>query len=427
MPTKIFISYRRDDSNIAANRLRRSLEEKFDKEIIFMDTEDIKPGDKWAEKINNAMQEAAVVLLIIGKKFCAVSDGNNNKKIGDENDWVCREVNTALDLGKTLIPVLVNNIVAPTPDELKNLPPFIQKAFERQYSFIKVSRNADEEVNNLINCIIDKLDLDQKFRLVVRKDKYRIDKLIYQGTIANVYLAFEIPLERKVAIKVVKDEFKDEFKRILKDAMKIAVRAPNCIQIYDAYLGKKPFHVVMNYLGKDTFRQLIDNTYSNNKIVDASKVRDHLLQIGDALKNAHKDNVTHCNIKPSNVLRSDNGVAYLSPLCMLTDDDVKEDAIRKRFFPESRCTDDSLYKEDLFYIAPEILGAKNDFDAEERKKIDQYLLGMFGYELLVGSINIAADNIDDLKKRVRTYLNVFPTLLPLGKIVPTNYLTLLRK
>jgi len=410
MSSKIFISYRRNDSKAAANRLRQTLEDLLDKDIVFMDTEDITAGVIWKEKIKNAMMDSGVVLLIIGKNFHGDTEENKHRKIGGEDDWLSYEVKTAIDLGKTLIPVLVDQAEPPNPIQLKTMPQFIQDAFERQCFQLSLNQSV-EEVKKLINCFIDKLDLEQKFRYVVRRDKYRIDELISEGTTANVYLAFEIPLERKVAIKVVKDTYAEEFRKVLKDAMKLAIRAPNSVQIYDAYFWAKPFHAVMNYLGKNSFRQLIDNTYSQNKIIDIAKVRDYLLQIADALKNAHKDNVTHCNIKPSNIMKGDNDVAYLSPLCMLNDDEVNEAGIRKRFFSEAPNIKDARYKEDLCYISPEILGDKEDFNSDDRKKIDQYMLGMFGYELLRGCMPIDAETFDDLKMKSPDIFQHLPNII----------------
>lgn len=344
MPSKIFISYRRRDSQDAAIWLCMNLETKFGKQTVFFDKADLKYGDMWKEKIKIAMQDAAVVLFVIGRHLLASSARNQNSEKPKQTDYVKYEIKTALRMGKTLIPVLVDNVKPPVGDKLKKLPQFIRKAFDRQFSRIEVSTNRNEGMDKLIECIIDKLGtvlpLQERFLFTVRNDKYKHIKLLAEGRSAYVFQATEVSLEREVAIKVVKEECEEEFKEILITASKIAARAPNCVQIYDAYLNQKPVYAVMAYLKEGTFRQIIKDTYPDKEI-DAEVVHDCLLQIGDALRNAHKDNLTHCNIKPSNVLRSDNGVAYLSPLCIL--DDMRETAIKRKFFSEFSTSNDKFF------------------------------------------------------------------------------------
>ena len=197
MPSKIFISYRRSDSKESANRLRGALEEMFDKDTVFMDTEDIKAGEKWEEKIKKAMQDSAVVLLVIGKNFFSYPGGDHSREIGDKNDWLSYEVDTAFSLNKTLIPVLVDEAQVPKPDQLETMPRFIRDAFQLQCASFNIGSDVDEDVKKLVSCF----DLDLKFRHAIKKDRYRIDKLIGEGAIANVYMAFDITLERRWQLK----------------------------------------------------------------------------------------------------------------------------------------------------------------------------------------------------------------------------------
>lgn len=86
-----------------------------------------------------------------------------------------------------------------------------------------------------------------------------------------------------------------------------------------------------------------------------------------------------------------------------------------------------LYEENLHYIAPEILGKKNDFTKEDRKKIDQYMLGMLGYELLVGKIEMAASNFDELKARYQDVIQNLPSLAKVRQNCPSGLSDIIHK
>src|SRR5438046_1369196 len=160
MPSKIFISYRRSDSKESANRLREALENMFDEGTVFMDTEDINAGEKWEEKIKKAMQDTKVVLLLIGRNFFNDPGGDKSRKIGDKQDWLSYEVDTAFSLNKIVIPVLVDQAEMPKPEQLEAMPQFIRETFGRQCASFDFSLSVDEALIKLVNCF----DLDLKFR-----------------------------------------------------------------------------------------------------------------------------------------------------------------------------------------------------------------------------------------------------------------------
>ncbi|HAA16039.1 MAG TPA: toll/interleukin-1 receptor domain-containing protein, partial [Cytophagales bacterium] len=66
MPVRIFLSYRRTDSQDATRWLYEKLEEKFGANLLFMDLEGIESGELWDDSIRENAEKADIMLAIIG-------------------------------------------------------------------------------------------------------------------------------------------------------------------------------------------------------------------------------------------------------------------------------------------------------------------------------------------------------------------------
>lgn len=114
-----FISYRRADSLAATRGLAEQLRAIFGLSQIFIDnTIDI--GQKWPDRIEQALSTANVLLAVIGPSWLIASDKYGRRRLDIETDWVRREIQTALQLKIPIIPVLVGG--ANLPDESEALP-----------------------------------------------------------------------------------------------------------------------------------------------------------------------------------------------------------------------------------------------------------------------------------------------------------------
>ncbi len=113
MTSKIFISYRRTDTGAAAGRLYDFLEAKFGEQALFKDVDNIPYGRDFREEIRNAIDASVVVLVVIGRYFLT-----EEKRLFNENDYVRYEISYALQQGKIVIPVIVNDAVMPSPNQL---------------------------------------------------------------------------------------------------------------------------------------------------------------------------------------------------------------------------------------------------------------------------------------------------------------------
>ncbi|MCB0567735.1 MAG: toll/interleukin-1 receptor domain-containing protein, partial [Phaeodactylibacter sp.] len=130
-PTKIFISYRREDTRLEADNIFLRLQKAFGAEAVFKDDGVINPGDQWEDKILNHLENAVVVLALIGNNFLCKRDGR--LRLEEEGDWVRRELEYGLQSeGITVIPLLVDREQLPAAEALENAPVIQKLLMERQ-------------------------------------------------------------------------------------------------------------------------------------------------------------------------------------------------------------------------------------------------------------------------------------------------------
>ncbi len=112
----IFVSYRIADTLQIADRLAAELQRTFGAEAVFFDRRTIEPGGTWDSAIETAIKGAAVVLVLIGKKWLTEQNEYGSRRLDVPGDWVRREVETALLNAGSVIPVLVDG-ASPPPKE----------------------------------------------------------------------------------------------------------------------------------------------------------------------------------------------------------------------------------------------------------------------------------------------------------------------
>jgi hypothetical protein len=117
MPT-IFLSYRRGDSQDATGRIYDHLVRQFSKDSVFKDVDSIPLGTDFRRVLEDAIRRADVVLAVIGPAWLTVTDEDGWRRLDLPDDFVRLELETALRLGKRVIPVPVSGAAMVTADDL---------------------------------------------------------------------------------------------------------------------------------------------------------------------------------------------------------------------------------------------------------------------------------------------------------------------
>ena len=106
--TRIFINYRRQDSEGHVGRLYDHLTRHFAPDNIFMDVSSIEPGEDFVEVLEEAVAGCDVFLAVIGPQWATITDADGNRRLEQSDDFVRLEIASALRQDKLVIPVLVN-------------------------------------------------------------------------------------------------------------------------------------------------------------------------------------------------------------------------------------------------------------------------------------------------------------------------------
>ena len=205
-------------------------------------------------------------------------------------------------------------------------------------------------------------------------NRYEIISKTGVGGMATVYVARDIVLNRNVAVKVLKDEFTtdEEFiKRFNSEAQSAAsLTHPNIVSIYDVGNEDGIYYIVMELIRGKTLKQII----TEEGALPWKWSVNIAMQIASALETAHKNNIVHRDIKPHNIIITEDGVAKV------TDFGIAK-AVSNSTITAFGTTIGSVH-----YFSPE--QAKGGYtDA----KSDIYSLGVVMYEMLTGKVPFDAD------------------------------------
>jgi pterin-4a-carbinolamine dehydratase len=114
----IFISYRRVDSGPFVRALADPLRQAFGTKSVFVDHDALQTGDEWPIRIKNAVEAAALCLVVIGPGWMRSADEFSRRRIDLDTDWVRQEIELAIAKGLRLIPLLVGGAALPPREGL---------------------------------------------------------------------------------------------------------------------------------------------------------------------------------------------------------------------------------------------------------------------------------------------------------------------
>ena len=147
--SRIFISYRREDTAGYAISIHDRLADHFGTDQIFMDIDDIDPGEDFVAVINKKVSACDVLLVLIGRDWLTCKDESGHRRLDNLDDFVRLEVATALDRNIRVVPVLVGDARPPKPNEL---PPELVSLCRRNAVALR-DVGFRQDVNRLIESI----------------------------------------------------------------------------------------------------------------------------------------------------------------------------------------------------------------------------------------------------------------------------------
>jgi formylglycine-generating enzyme required for sulfatase activity len=118
MPSKVFISYRRDDAGHAAGRVHDRLEREFGADLLFIDVDAIPLGVNFTKVLRDEVAKCDVLLALIGPNWLNIRDEEGNRRLDNRADFLRIEIATALQRDIPVIPILLDGARMPKANQL---------------------------------------------------------------------------------------------------------------------------------------------------------------------------------------------------------------------------------------------------------------------------------------------------------------------
>jgi eukaryotic-like serine/threonine-protein kinase len=216
--------------------------------------------------------------------------------------------------------------------------------------------------------------------------KYKIFSTLGSGGFGTVYLAEDTWIDKKVALKVPHKQNLD-FGELLREPRLLAsLNHPNIVTIVTAEKQQNVFFIVMEFVPGDTLESII----ARDGALDLPLALDFTCQICNAVDHAHRHGVLHRDLRPSNVMVTDNGMVKVAD------------------FGTSRFLEIAAHGTTVIgspqYMAPEQFQGKAVFAS------DIYSIGVTMYQMLTGTMPYDTPTPADLERLKRGDLVTSPRL-----------------
>jgi serine/threonine-protein kinase len=214
--------------------------------------------------------------------------------------------------------------------------------------------------------------------------KYRIVATLGSGGFGAVYLAEDTWIDKKVALKVPHRQNLD-FGELLREPRLLAsLSHPNIVTVLTAERQDNTFFIVMEYVPGETLEQIIEREGA----LDLPRALDYTCQICNAMDHAHRHGVIHRDLRPGNVLVTENGMVKVAD------------------FGTSRFLEIAAHGTTVIgsppYMAPEQFQGKAVFSS------DIYSLGVTMYQMMTGSLPYTTPSPSDIERLMKGELTTPP-------------------
>lgn len=207
-----------------------------------------------------------------------------------------------------------------------------------------------------------------------RLGDYLIEGVLGTGGMARVYRGYDDNLDRYAAIKVIEPQLiasaeEDEYReRFLREARAIArLSHVRIVGVYQFNQIGNLYYIAMEYVEGRNLRDILKGYINQDKLMPTEELLLVLRDMADALDYAHKQHIIHRDVKPSNIIVTDEGHGVLTDFGLALN--AVEGTIGNTFGS-------------VHYIAPE----QAISSAQAVPQSDQYSLGIVAYELLTGRV-----------------------------------------
>ncbi|HYZ16301.1 MAG TPA: Stk1 family PASTA domain-containing Ser/Thr kinase, partial [Candidatus Acidoferrum sp.] len=210
----------------------------------------------------------------------------------------------------------------------------------------------------------------------VLNNRYRVDGKLGNGGMALVYVGTDTLLRRRVAIKVLRDQYAsdDDFvKRFFLEAQSAAkLSHPNIVNVYDFGHEDNAYYIVMELVDGSTLGELL----RDDRVLPEPVAVDYAVQIASGLAYAHRQGLLHRDVKPANILVTQDDVVKISDFGIARA--VSEHTLG--------VTQPGMVMGSVAYISPEQAQGK---ELDERS--DLYSVGVVLYQMLTGALPFSGE------------------------------------
>jgi serine/threonine protein kinase len=227
--------------------------------------------------------------------------------------------------------------------------------------------------------------------------RYRIETLIGNGGMADVYRGVDTMLERPIAVKILTDRSDPVLRRFLREAQSMArLNHRNIVAVYDAGQADGLSYIIMELVSGRTLAQIPADGLTMHVAIR------YFIELLEALAYAHEQSTIHRDIKPTNVMVTDEGTIK-----------VMDFGLSRRTSEMSTETNAGEIVGTIAYLAPErFLGKVAD------ARSDLYSVGVVMYEVFTGRVPFKSPT-DDLVAVIFAHVNDTPaSLRTINRAVP---------
>lgn len=222
--------------------------------------------------------------------------------------------------------------------------------------------------------------------------KVQIGEMLARGGMAEVYIGEHTTLNRKVAVKIMRDHVEadpDNRVRFEREARVVAsLRHPNIIQVFDYELVDGQPCLVMELVTGASLGEYLKALHKRGEKLPLETIAHILTALGSAIDYAHKQNIIHRDVKPANVLlRSATGPIDPNQPLPADVEPILTDFGLVRLLDSSIQTSTGTVSGTPIYMSPE--QARGD---KVGAKTDVYSLGVILYEMLAGNVPFEAES-----------------------------------